>query len=1404
MKNFPPRMDTRNSAAHPIPALVANLHDDGRDHHISAQPIVNNRLSPLHAQKPPIYIQQASAIVQDIFNQMALKDSPPVNDRAPVSDSIFSAPEVINKQCHAGLMLPPSARAPNLGPFSVACGGDDGSSRTEIAGASSFGSATTAGAGSSSLPPSGRVPSVHHQNSMAGLGPAPSDPTMIPAMKMGHVHWQALASWTFEHLGITIVPYEIEANCLLAQLVSPSASLVPSPCKHGKSQNLYSRKKILSFLKPKGNAQAKREPTIRLQMFGSEYARHLSTSVLAPEKLTKPPIQRNKRKMSTRNILPINLEDADAATLAGAILDLAVTVDNKSPPDGYYRISQTATRKEFMLGYDGGSSKAKKSPMYLHVKKEPDWDKAAQRPCVTALALIFPDRSEFVPPGFSVVKIDNKPANLGGGTLANERVHLCFRRSREGNPLTGLVPLSTIHQETVPEGYTVIERTPRNHTAVLYTSGCFLAYRQRLANLETLRPFPLVESLMNGRNVSAHTTRLKCSRSDTAEDTKPLLLAYYCTGATVVAADVGRFHIMDRSTHSLLSPSSVTNRLALIESSRLNDKVKREDTTETTFKGDWDESTRGNGDESAAQSCFRMNHSAISFGSAVLTFATSHRLSPCAFRQEIDPTLPELDFIPSIETPGCRTESDINPTRLAARTAVLTPILTACYTRHGGTALVAVEGLLKLVKGKQFFRDDVKLSETSDSNSSKRLTLLDMAIQVVCDLTTTGASEILFSVCVEFVDEAVRFAKGQLQTRTIGHVLRFYLFVFLFEASVRSGTFELSNPSWQTAGEKESGNVVAEVSILDDPREDGRNFLPGGAPQRAVLGIKELISLSIVHLGKVDVTDILRSARCTSEGDAAVEEEQEPMSFLDNLLSSVVDDAVDQVERANFIQLAVCQLYRSGGSELFWHEMVNICGRGLFAKDDRLCESGRSTYILLFAVLSCLVKLSSGQLRINRMRASMLPRDRASKLLGLELILHFLECWSDEQEAVGVLNATNNVSTIKSVRTFVFCIRRMVVPCLLENTRHALEDPQIFQRVVRIVSELWSSPIYRSHCKVELGVLMEHYGVRILNLGPQFLFSTKLDLSPECVCVSLLSQQVDLLKEITNWFSNDPKDVIEIYLNFEADTFEEVSGPIQLLQGKELKIIQKLCVGLSNIAEQASELIGDQIRENQSEILSAAKRKTSELSTVISLHRRLVHSDKNLVTGATHALRTASLEAMEMIVKSLAINAAMAMGNEFSSLLLSWTLLDSPLLDDSSRSPSVGSGSGYGELSHATKNIPDITLKYYPDEAAIERRSQTLDRRPSSKEVLETAAEIADKKTLKKAVEYLIACNVLTPSPREIATYLRVNQEKWDPVELGIYLGEGGTSSIDAEFFNSIRSLYVRAVSFVGMNVEQG
>jgi len=89
-------------------------------------------------------------------------------------------------------------------------------------------------------------------------------------------------------------------------------------------------------------------------------------------------------------------------------------------------------------------------------------------------------------------------------------------------------------------------------------------------------------------------------------------------------------------------------------------------------------------------------------------------------------------------------------------------------------------------------------------------------------------------------------------------------------------------------------------------------------------------------------------------------------------------------------------------------------------------------------------------------------------------------------------------------------------------------------------------------------------------------------------------------------------------------------------------------------------------------------------------------------------------------------------------------------------------------------------------------------------DILNVAFEIVETKSLKKSLDYLIACNFLTPSARDIASFLRLHQSKIDAVILGDYLGDGGKDVDDAEHFNLIRFNYISAISFVGMNVERG
>jgi hypothetical protein len=78
-------------------------------------------------------------------------------------------------------------------------------------------------------------------------------------------------------------------------------------------------------------------------MFGSEYARYLSTTALAPKDLTSrgsstAPRNLNHRRRNAKKVQI--LEEAKQPVLTGAITDFIVTHGDEIPPKGYYRVSQ--------------------------------------------------------------------------------------------------------------------------------------------------------------------------------------------------------------------------------------------------------------------------------------------------------------------------------------------------------------------------------------------------------------------------------------------------------------------------------------------------------------------------------------------------------------------------------------------------------------------------------------------------------------------------------------------------------------------------------------------------------------------------------------------------------------------------------------------------------------------------------------------------------------------------------------------------------------------------------------------------------------------------------------------------------------------------------------------------------
>jgi len=75
----------------------------------------------------------------------------------------------------------------------------------------------------------------------------------------------------------------------------------------------------------------------------------------------------------------LTLDECPESVTSAAITDVIVMDGLDIPPRGYYRA--------FQLGKESSKNMVpgrKRQRLFLNVKKEPSWDRAVQRPCVTA------------------------------------------------------------------------------------------------------------------------------------------------------------------------------------------------------------------------------------------------------------------------------------------------------------------------------------------------------------------------------------------------------------------------------------------------------------------------------------------------------------------------------------------------------------------------------------------------------------------------------------------------------------------------------------------------------------------------------------------------------------------------------------------------------------------------------------------------------------------------------------------------------------------------------------------------------------------------------------------------------------------------------------------------------------
>ncbi|TMW55870.1 hypothetical protein Poli38472_008518 [Pythium oligandrum] len=358
---------------------------------------------------------------------------------------------------------------------------------------------------------------------------------------------------------------------------------------------------------------------------------------------------------------------------------------------------------------------------------------------------------------------------------------------------------------------------------------------------------------------------------------------------------------------------------------------------------------------------------------------------------------------------------------------------------------------------------------------------------------------------------------------------------------------------------------------------------------------------------------------------------------------------------------------------------------------------------------------------------------------------HLVDDQVSDHDHVSIINSLRalNVALLaagqhtKDERQFGQLIRRFVFPTATSTA--LVWSPGIFRASLTLISTLWNH--YRRHLKVEFALLFEHLFLRILRHN-----------SPCAV-----DHQLDIMDEIAPWFQL-PHNVVEMFLNFDMDRVQQ------------WKIFEHLCIALCGIAEGSN---GNRQTATEDSGDETLRLRIQAISTIVAIARSVMD-----ISGHAHLInRDARTRHLSMDHGGWEQDEVSEDSTLFADSVPSSSKTD---VENSSASvnpsPSRSKKAGYGTMSVRMRNEQ-------------QKRNQQL---------LGRAKEIASSKSLKKAIEFLVAMNFIKDTPRDISSFLRIYHDSFDESDIGDFLGEG-----DEDFKVQVRLTYVRAISFKGLTLVE-
>lgn len=412
--------------------------------------------------------------------------------------------------------------------------------------------------------------------------------------------------------------------------------------------------------------------------------------------------------------------------LNSSISEICIIQKGDPIPNGYYRLSKTPTNKKANLNAHSGGN-----PIFLCIKK----DLTGNATPVTSIVVIYPDKNEFVPPGYFVVKKRNHACNLNTGTSL-ERIFLCYKKDKIGNPINDIVVIMPGNKEEdiVPKSFNLIETSPTGIPANINTGSSshkiFVCYHQILLRLKCL----------------ANEKSSNSPRKD-----------------------------LDLST----SQSNVKTGL-MRKSSSLNVLIKSTDATDNLID------RSGTIPVISARS-HKSDGASVSCSTSVEDLSPACPLSGIASEDIIDDLIAEIDksqlllekdelmesnelIDESIYTTvrSCMVVTTSQGTTLPReQRACLHTILTALYIRQSELAMKTLASLSSLLKDTDFFSDDLQGVPMYVGS----LAMLDITVEAVCDR---------FDFCIEresdhilsFLKILIKHSGGRLSSLSLQRIFR--------------------------------------------------------------------------------------------------------------------------------------------------------------------------------------------------------------------------------------------------------------------------------------------------------------------------------------------------------------------------------------------------------------------------------------------------------------------------------------------------------------------------------------------------------------------------------------------------------------------------------------------------------